>query len=520
MISSSSQASAVDRASGSNQWSNRTRSTAPRRALGAAPGPPARPQAANVRGKPRRPSAAVRKPNAWHLASRVHHVWVGVLLKGDHGDQIGWNFRETTGHRIDFSVFFVRVGMGPGDEVKVSPLSRCGAHAGTYIAKGEGELVLMFDNQFSWWTEKVVNFEVTRLRGDSGVDSADSTPKAGSSDGGGFIAAAGTPAAVAPEEAAAQTPPAAATAGATPGVEEEANPAAEATPGKAAAGSKASEAQDRWKVEAAETRLRWQQEAEGGQESDSESEAEEEDAAGDGRSYPTDWSGLCNALCEEFPDASRGDVIGAMGRNDHIGKLAAAELHIQYAFGSISRDAQLLELKALPTNNEKEESGEPLLDKPAVLALIEEGKMAEAGGELSAAVRLFVRALGGLEALGESRPKLRVRTEILRKQLESAGGPGEEQYQYAAQICFSSVLLPLHLALFKMRSSTLLHVGSLPKQMAVHKTPRSVLRSLQHSLVLHAAVPTVEVRRRGPVLRPNTVVAYEQPVRIVGPLYR
>ena len=79
-------------------------------------------------------------------------------------DQIGWTFREQEGHGIDFAVFFVQTGMGPGDEIKVTPLQRCASHAGTYVAKGAGELVLMFDNAFSWWTDKVVKFEVTRLR--------------------------------------------------------------------------------------------------------------------------------------------------------------------------------------------------------------------------------------------------------------------------------------------------------------------------------------------------------------------
>jgi hypothetical protein len=59
------------------------------------------------------------------------------------------------------------------------------------------------------------------------------------------------------------------------------------------------------------------------QEQEQEEKVEEVD---DGPSYPTDWSGLCNALCKEFPNASRTDVIGSMGRNDNIGKLAAAEL--------------------------------------------------------------------------------------------------------------------------------------------------------------------------------------------------
>ena len=79
-------------------------------------------------------------------------------------DQIGWTFREQEGHGIDFAVFFVQTGMGPGDEIKVTPLQRCASHAGTYVAKGAGELVMMFDNAFSWWTDKLVKFEVTRLR--------------------------------------------------------------------------------------------------------------------------------------------------------------------------------------------------------------------------------------------------------------------------------------------------------------------------------------------------------------------
>ena len=66
--------------------------------------------------------------------------------------------------------------------------------------------------------------------------------------------------------------------------------------------------------------------------SDHTDSAAEEDF---GPSYPTDWSGLCNALCAEFPAVSRTDVIGAMGRNDNDGKRAAAELRELLASGDI-----------------------------------------------------------------------------------------------------------------------------------------------------------------------------------------
>ena len=66
--------------------------------------------------------------------------------------------------------------------------------------------------------------------------------------------------------------------------------------------------------------------------------AEEED---EGPSYPTDWSGLCNALCAEFPAVSRTDIIGAMGRNDNDGKRAAAELRELQASGEIGGGAPI-----------------------------------------------------------------------------------------------------------------------------------------------------------------------------------
>lgn len=58
----------------------------------------------------------------------------------------------------------------------------------------------------------------------------------------------------------------------------------------------------------------------------------------DGPVYPTDWGGLCNALCSEFPTASRTDVIGVMGRNDNDGKRAAEELRRMLAKGEIDAE--------------------------------------------------------------------------------------------------------------------------------------------------------------------------------------
>ena len=63
-------------------------------------------------------------------------------------------------------------------------------------------------------------------------------------------------------------------------------------------------------------------------EAEGEEEEEEEDP------YPTGWGALCNALCDEFPQASRTDVIGAMGRNDNVGKRAAEELRAILAEGA------------------------------------------------------------------------------------------------------------------------------------------------------------------------------------------
>jgi hypothetical protein len=312
-------------------------------------------------------------------------------LKLIKGDQIGWNFREASGHRVDFSVFFVRVGMGPGEEIKVTPLSRCEAHAGTYVAKGSGELVLMFDNQFSWWTDKMVKFEVTRLRAE-GADSA-SPPKAGGDDGI-HVGAAGVRA-----HSGGQEQDSSASSSGAENVEAGAaateQPTASETPQQDASGSedsRAAKAKRQWEAEAAEARARWQEQAKA--ESADEQEEDDDDSDDDDD--------------DEQESSDRGEP--------DQGEEGSAQ-------GGL--DGQ-----------------EPPRDRASALRMIEEGKAAEAAGDQATAVELFETALTALVALGESRPKLVARIEGLRKRLEAAAGvkaegdgSGEpDGFQYAAQI--------------------------------------------------------------------------------------
>jgi hypothetical protein len=82
------------------------------------------------------------------------------------GEMVGWSFHEEGGHRVDFRVCFVQAGMGLGDEIRVAPSSsncRLASHRGTYQARTNGELVLMFDNYHSWWKAKVVQLDLTKV---------------------------------------------------------------------------------------------------------------------------------------------------------------------------------------------------------------------------------------------------------------------------------------------------------------------------------------------------------------------
>ncbi len=68
------------------------------------------------------------------------------------GDQVGWHVAERDGHSIDFSAMFVR-----GETVLgVVEETRCASHSGQHVCEQSGELVLVFDNVFSWWTDKAV----------------------------------------------------------------------------------------------------------------------------------------------------------------------------------------------------------------------------------------------------------------------------------------------------------------------------------------------------------------------------
>ncbi len=310
-------------------------------------------------------------------------------LKLTKGDQISWKFRETSGHRVDFSVFFVRVGMGPGDEVKVKPLSRCDADTGAYVAKGTGELVLMFDNQFSWWTDKLLDFEVTRVRTKDGESGS---PSGAGGQAGLHVGAAGVsvrPAAADGKAAEAEAGGAKSEPQGTPrNGESDQTRAAQAASGKRDE-TQAEKAKRLWEAEAEEARARWrQQEADSSDDDNEEGEEEERDA---------------------------------QDHNDHEEDQGTDE---------DENDAE----------EQEQEGKEPLRDKAWALTMIEKGKATETAGDQAAAVGLFESASAALDALGESRPKLVARIERLRKQLaeaeavKSADRDDPAEFQYAAQI--------------------------------------------------------------------------------------
>lgn len=308
-------------------------------------------------------------------------------LKLTKGDQISWKFRETDGHRVDFSVFFVRVGMSPGDEVKIKPLSRCDEDTGTYVAKGSGELVLMFDNQFSWWTDKLIDFEVTRLRPTDGDGVSPSG--AGGHAGLHVEAAAGAARpAVAFNTAQAEASDANSKPQNTlPNGDVGTAQVRQAEPAKR--GETAAEKAKRlWEAEAEDARARWRQQEAESTDDDSE-ETEEEDDVDDGDDVDGDESDQEEEQSTDTDETEPG--------TDGDAKAGERQQHQQ-----------------------AEQSQEPLRDKAWALAMIEKGKGAEDVGHQAAAVELFESAIAALDALGEPRPKLVTRVERLRQQLAEA----------------------------------------------------------------------------------------------------
>lgn len=318
-------------------------------------------------------------------------------LKLTKGDQISWKFRETSSHRVDFSVFFVRVGMGPGDEIEVKPSSRCDGDTGTYVAKGSGELVLMFDNQFSWWTDKLVEFEVTRLK----PEGSDSGSPSGAGEHAGLHASAKSistlPSTIAEEEARVEARGAASEPQKTlPGGDKEDENALAASTEREE--SQAGRAKRLWEAEAEEARARWR-EQDGETEDDASNQGTEEDEV--------EASDL-----EENDDADQ----------------------------ETDRDEDSAAANEDKKGSEVQIGEEPVRDKTWALGLIEKGKKAEAADDQAAAVQLFQSALEALDALGESRPKLEARIERLQKQLGEAPSVSSTErgdnagFQYAAQI--------------------------------------------------------------------------------------
>ena len=306
-------------------------------------------------------------------------------LKLTKGDQISWKFRETSGHRVDFSVFFVRVGMGPGDEIKIKPLSRCDEDTGSYVAKGSGELVLMFDNQFSWWTDKLIDFAVTRLRladGEGGSPSGAGGhaglhvgAAGGATDGGNTAQAEAGDANSEPQNT-------------LPDGEVDADQAQQAGAEKRHE-TPAEKAKRLWEAEAEAARARWRQQEAESTDDDSE-EGEEEDEVDDGDDDDDDGD-----ESDQEEDQSTDTEETEPGTDED-------------------------EKGERQQRQQEEQSEEPRRDKAWALAAIEKGKGAEAAGHQAAAVELFESAIAALDALGEPRPKLVTRVERLRRQLAEA----------------------------------------------------------------------------------------------------
>jgi hypothetical protein len=91
------------------------------------------------------------------------------LRVGD-GDRIRWRFKESSGHVVGVQAFFVRSGMAPGDEVEIVPAltSSIADRKWQYVSpifetNTMGEVVLIFSNADSWFTDKTVELEITRL---------------------------------------------------------------------------------------------------------------------------------------------------------------------------------------------------------------------------------------------------------------------------------------------------------------------------------------------------------------------
>ena len=78
------------------------------------------------------------------------------------GDYLEWKFRELDEHGIDTAVYFVRKGATKGDEISVRAMLRRKIDAQSFTATEAGELVFMFDNTFSWWTDKRISLDIKK----------------------------------------------------------------------------------------------------------------------------------------------------------------------------------------------------------------------------------------------------------------------------------------------------------------------------------------------------------------------
>ena len=75
-----------------------------------------------------------------------------------------WEWREVSDaqHHVDVTVLFITPGMNPGDEITLQKTAHLTSGAGRYCSATEGEIVLMFSNEFSWVTNKEVELSFRR----------------------------------------------------------------------------------------------------------------------------------------------------------------------------------------------------------------------------------------------------------------------------------------------------------------------------------------------------------------------
>ena len=80
------------------------------------------------------------------------------------GNILRWLFSEASELTVGLRVVFVAQGVTEvGSEREIVPLQRAASYEGTLIAECDGEFVFLFDNVFSWWTNKDVTLRIEHV---------------------------------------------------------------------------------------------------------------------------------------------------------------------------------------------------------------------------------------------------------------------------------------------------------------------------------------------------------------------